>query len=125
MLPAELDGDRFLGWFTEDGSELTADDVARENLTVTARWESDEEDTGWEDWAIKSELLDMVSDIMGTVKRKDAVSWIIRFATSEIMWRSIPNAECSSFPPTTWRRPIPFWRIEQHEYSDLRQIEVL
>ncbi len=50
MLPAELDGDRFLGWFTEDGSELTADDVARENLTVTARWESDEEDTGWEDW---------------------------------------------------------------------------
>ena len=50
MLPAELDGDRFLGWFTEDGIELTADDVARENLTVTARWESDEEDTGWEDW---------------------------------------------------------------------------
>ena len=50
MLPAELDGDRFLGRFTEDGIELTADDVARENLTVTARWESDEEDTGWEDW---------------------------------------------------------------------------
>ena len=32
MLPAELDGDRFLGWFTEDGSELTRDSDGHRKL---------------------------------------------------------------------------------------------
>lgn len=50
MFTAECDGDRFLGWYTEDGTELTEDDIARGNLTVTARWESDEDDSGWDGW---------------------------------------------------------------------------
>lgn len=51
---AEARGDVFLGWFTEDGTELTERDIARENLTVYARWESDEawfgDDDSDDDW---------------------------------------------------------------------------
>ena len=36
------DGDVFSGWYTEDGEELTADMTVWQNLTVTARWQSEE-----------------------------------------------------------------------------------
>ena len=36
------DGDVFAGWYTEDGEELTADTTVWQNLTVTARWQSEE-----------------------------------------------------------------------------------
>ena len=36
------DGDVFSGWYTEDGEELTADMTVWDNLTVTARWQSEE-----------------------------------------------------------------------------------
>ena len=36
------DGDVFSGWYTSDGEELTADMTVRQNLTVTARWQSEE-----------------------------------------------------------------------------------
>ena len=36
------DGDVFAGWYTSDGEELTADMTVRQNLTVTARWQSEE-----------------------------------------------------------------------------------
>ena len=35
------DGDVFFGWYTEDGEELTADTTVQQNLTVTARWQSE------------------------------------------------------------------------------------
>ena len=35
------DGEIFLGWYTEDGTLLT-DLRATQDLTVTARWESDD-----------------------------------------------------------------------------------
>ena len=50
LFTADCDGDRFLGWYTEDGTEITEDDIAGENLTVTARWESDDDDSGWSGW---------------------------------------------------------------------------
>lgn len=37
---AQAAGDTFVGWYTEDGSELTAGDTARQNLTVHAVWAS-------------------------------------------------------------------------------------
>ncbi len=36
------DGDVFSGWYTSDGEELTADMTVLQNLTVTARWQSEE-----------------------------------------------------------------------------------
>ena len=36
------DGDVFAGWYTEDGEELTAGMTVWQNLTVTARWQSEE-----------------------------------------------------------------------------------
>ena len=36
------DGDVFAGWYTSDGEELTADMTVWQNLTVTARWQSEE-----------------------------------------------------------------------------------
>lgn len=36
------DGDVFAGWYTSDGEELTADMTVLQNLTVTARWQSEE-----------------------------------------------------------------------------------
>ena len=35
------DGEIFLGWYTEDGTLLT-DLLATQDLTVTARWQSDD-----------------------------------------------------------------------------------
>ncbi len=35
---AEADGDVFLGWFLEDGTELTQDTLITQDVTVTARW---------------------------------------------------------------------------------------
>ncbi len=46
LFSVSADGDRFLGWFTDDGTELTKDDIASENLTVTASWENGSGDTG-------------------------------------------------------------------------------
>ena len=36
------DGDVFSGWYTSDGEELTADMTVWQNLTVTARWQSED-----------------------------------------------------------------------------------
>ncbi len=36
------DGDVFSGWYTSDGEELTAGMTVLQNLTVTARWQSEE-----------------------------------------------------------------------------------
>lgn len=46
---AKSAGNTFLGWFTEDGYELTVDEVARGNLTVTAAWENSS--SGNDDWS--------------------------------------------------------------------------
>ena len=42
MFRADRAGDTFLGWFTDDGRQITESSIVQEDLTVTARWQSDE-----------------------------------------------------------------------------------